>query len=400
MASSVGGTTTDSSAAAWEQGTLSAAESYADAQADAESAARSKADADAAAAAAAANANANAGDGVTSGQSPTTEPAQGDGFGPTAAQRAQSAFWGHDSPPGTGANAPAQTYISNEEAQQLRAAGFVVETDDQGRNTVPAQAGNDVILQGSGGGLPAPGGTPTTANVVDPTGPAPQPIDAGPSTAPTVSGPDDAGGSREPAKIVSKLGPEVDDLINRSPTLRRKWEAAVKAEWKIEIVRNNERSYAQPGKKGGGKVVINLNDVKPGGDTVGKLTSLLSHELGHAVSDNKAVIPANNKADFVSKNADRAVDAEGDAAFENARTRDEILENGGRDIEIRGGLDQRYIAIYADFKAGLISEAQARAEMSEVQGSEQGTLDPKGPTRRQLFEAQYEEAWDKAHKPQ
>lgn len=77
------------------------------------------------------------------------------------------------------------------------------------------------------------------------------------------------------------------------------------------------------------------------------------------------------KADHVRKTVDARLEHEGDAAFENARIREEILAATGIDIGIAGrNADGPYLDIYEDFKNGMMSEAEARRQMGELQGEE------------------------------
>jgi hypothetical protein len=62
---------------------------------------------------------------------------------------------------------------------------------------------------------------------------------------------------------------------------------------------------------------------------------------------------------------------EGDAAFENARYREEILANTGIDIGIAGRNDDRpYLQIYDDFKTGKLTESEAKWLMGQLMGEE------------------------------
>jgi hypothetical protein len=385
LANSVGGTTTtDSSAAAWEQATLGAAEASAQDQADAESAARSKAEADAAAAAAAGTPISNA-------------PLDGnDGFGPPASERALDAFYGHDPrPQSAGAASAPPNSVSPEEAQQLRKEGFIVNTDEFGNNTVPPQTGNDTILQGpSYKNVPAPststtsGGDPEAAGGGTLGGPEPTP---GSTAANPVSEPAD---KPAPGKFVSGLGPEVDNLLNLSPTLQKLWQKAHSEGWQFQAGHYGKRSNADPNDH---VIRINLDDAAPGADRAGRLASLISHEIGHAANDLQPIIEAPNKSDFVAKNTELQLKQEGDAAFENARVRDEIIANGGPDIGIRGGDDPKYIAVYENFKAGKISEAEARSQMGVIQGQEPDALGDNPPSRKDNYEKNYGQYWDDHH---
>ena len=116
--------------------------------------------------------------------------------------------------------------------------------------------------------------------------------------------------------------------------------------------------------------------------------------MGHAISDFLGTQNAATKADFVAINTQLAIEYEAAAAFENARARDEIIGSGGRDIEIRGGLDDEYNAIYQQYKWGGISEAEAKAQMTAVAAREPDESGTRSTTRAEAFAEYYAERWD------
>jgi hypothetical protein len=380
----------DSSFSSWAAGAGAAAEAYADAQADA-----------------AANERAAAQAQIDSGAA----PAPSDGVEPpmsSSAQSAQDAFWGHDpnrplastgAPPPGGSGTGGPTFLTPQEAQQLQQAGFVVSTDEEGRYFVPTQVGNDVIGPSSPWPLLPGSETPSTTPSNDttaPSGPSQETLPTSSDNLPGgVSGANDAGAPGEPDRIVTGLGAEVDATINQSPTLRRLWDEARAKDWQIQIVRNDVRSNANHREK---VITLNLNNIGPGGDQVAKLTSALAHEIGHASHPPHEYIGARTKAEFVAKNTAESLKAEGEAAFENAMARDEILANGGRDIGIRGKFDDDYTKIYEDYKAGHVSKDEAILRMGDVQGREPEKFGPDGSTvtstRKEQFEQDHAVVWD------
>jgi hypothetical protein len=100
----------------------------------------------------------------------------------------------------------------------------------------------------------------------------------------------------------------------------------------------------------------------------------------------------------VAVNTEMSLQHEGAAAFENARARDEIKASTGTDIGIRGGYDQAYIDIYEQYKSGAISEAEAKARMTDLQAVEPEGFDgTRVITRQEAFAADYTRIWNEEH---
>jgi type VI secretion system secreted protein VgrG len=222
-----------------------------------------------------------------------------------------------------------------------------------------------------------------------------------PVSSPEYSGvaePTDAGVPLEGAKpIESGFGKEVDDLLNQSPTLRRMWEEAKEKGWRIKLAPDDRTSQADH-TKNPPIIYINPKDIKPGGDWNAKMASLLSHEIGHAGTPQAvATLPGQTREEFVAKNTELDMQYEGSAAFANARARDEIMMNGGPDIGIRGGFDDEYINIFNEYKAGRITEEEAKDQMADVMAREPAKQLEDGSylTKKQLSEQSYGEKWDK-----
>jgi hypothetical protein len=391
MANSVGGTTTnDSSAADWEGATLGAAESYADSVADAESQARSDADR------AAAQAAASGGDGA--------DPAprdDGHGGGTTDTNNGSGAA------PGTGngtsgGRTEGPLYLQPAEAQQLRDAGFDVKTDPQGRPYLQGDQDVRITQPAPPRDASAPNGSGSRDTVGGPdTNPPAQ--DPGPSETPeTTSAPESAPDVDPPDKTKpfdSKMGPEVDALLAASPTLRAKWHEALEKGWTIKFS-DKVVSNANSGNK---TITINLGMINPDNvksplDLAEKKAALLAHEIGHAVSPERPRIEAGTREDFVQKNTAQSMAAEGDAAFESTRARDEIRTSTGHDIGIRGGSDVDYMRVYNDFKSGKITEAQARTQMADLMAKEPQSGTPGNyVTKEELARKEFEDAWDEKH---
>jgi type VI secretion system secreted protein VgrG len=232
----------------------------------------------------------------------------------------------------------------------------------------------------SGGGL---GGPPVRPEL---------PVTVGPSSE----------GKKAPAPpITTGLGKAVDDLINKSPTLRELWAQAQKNGWQIQITETG-RTEANPENK-----IITISKSSVSRDTpelmAQKFASVLSHELGHAGTPYP---PKNLRIDtceaYVNTYAKLGIDHEAAAAFANAEARWEIMYGDGPllgpDIGIRGEFDDKYIDIHTRFKAGEISKEEALEEMAVWAAKEtRGYGDGRVGTTEEVFRAAYEREWDEKH---
>lgn len=199
---------------------------------------------------------------------------------------------------------------------------------------------------------------------------------------------------RQPKPIVSGAGAKIDEMINKSPSLRQLWEDAKAAGWQI-MFRDKGGSAADPKDK---IVWIDKTDIKDVKNFEIHMSSLLSHEIGHAGTPFQKTIEGVDVEDHVRRNTAKDMAHEGAAAFHNARARDEIIANGGPDIGIRGGFDQEYIRIYEDYKAGRISEGEAISRMTYFMALEpQAIEDGRYLTKQEVAEREYRRQWAENH---
>jgi hypothetical protein len=382
----------DSSRLAWEASTIAAAEAYAQAEADAAAEARDAAERQA----------------QQNNNQPPPSSYNTDGVDlPTTNQRALDAFLGPQAArggtdPGSGAGTSNRTYLEPEDVQMHVDAGFTVLTDEQGRSYLPPQGGHEQITEQAPSSVPAPdhagnttasgqggtSGSPPPNQTSTSSGGVQEPQDAAPPDAP-----------KEPAKIVSGAGAAVDELLNKSPTLRKIWNDAHDAGWEIKFRDGGKSSEADPNSQ---TIWINRKDIHAGGDPAAKMASLLAHEVGHAGTPfpTEDRVKASNQDDYVNKNTERSLAHEGAAAFHNAQARDEIKANGGPDIGIRGGFDQEYIRIYEQYKSGQITEADAMSQMAYFMALEPQQIEAgRQITKQEVLERDYRAEWEKAHPP-
>jgi hypothetical protein len=387
MANSVGGVTTgDSSAADWEAGTLGAAESYAQAEADKAADARD----------AAAQANS------TPQQVLTVDgieyPPGGDEPGTASGTN------GSHPSTGGGSSQTKPLYLTPTEAQQMRDSGFPVQVDSQGRPFIPQ--GDIQITQQvpqpqapSLDNVPKPDHTSAPTTPADPLPPASTPAD------PLSVAPTPELEPKKPARpIVSGLGKDVDDIINKSPTLRQKWEELQKQNYKVKFTDDPKSISNTDHEKQ--TITINLADVHTQGCTAAEIAakkaSLWAHEVGHAATPLSTLDPATTtREEYVERGVKEGLANEGAAAFENARARDEVLgpDGKGPDIGIRGGYDPDYINIYNRYKSGEISETQAKGLMAQVMAAEPQSGTPgHWVTKEEDMRSGYQDRWDDVHK--
>jgi hypothetical protein len=201
--------------------------------------------------------------------------------------------------------------------------------------------------------------------------------------------------------IVSGLGPEVDKILNLSPYLRELWATAKANGWHIELLHNNDKSFAQVGSK---TLFINPADVKTqGAGRPGQLATLAAHEMGHAMQppSSRTTRGVSNEEDYVKKNIERMSKDEGEAALVNLIVREQIRDAGGPnmgpDIGVRGGLDEFYEDVYKRFKSGELSWDEASVELGKFMAEEPEMKD--GTSKQEVWEEQLRDEWRKSQNP-
>ena len=193
---------------------------------------------------------------------------------------------------------------------------------------------------------------------------------------------------KEASRIVSGAGAAVDEIINKSPSLRQLWQDAKDRGWRIEF-RDRGGSEADPNDS---VIWIDRNDIKDVKNFEANMASLLAHELGHAGTPYKPIVQAATEDEYVGKNTAQSMEHEGAAAFNNARTRDEI------NIGIRGGFDEEYIRIYEQYKSGQITETEAISQMTYFMALEpQAVEGGRYLTKQEVAERDFRERWQADH---
>jgi hypothetical protein len=351
----------DQSAAAWAGDAAGAAEAYVDAQADAAAALRDaeeKLQAQLAALAASQN------DGVD--PPPPPPPA------------------GLSSVGGTGSSGVGSSPVVG--TSSGGGGGVPLVPDGNGNFTLEVVVVNQQAPPPWSLNLPIANAGSGTSSVQTPsnTPPPPDP-QAAPNGTNQVNEPDQPEKPKVAPPVVTGLGEDVDRILNVSPLLREQWAKLFAAGWRIEFTDKKSHTDYEA-------MRIRLNPAEA--NTLARGVVLFSHELGHAVSGGPKQVTAQevpDKGEYVRRNVEERLAAEGAAAFENCRHREEIQEWSDIDITIAGkGADGPYLQVYEDFKSGKISEQTAKSRMSQLAGAEPEYRD--GTTKRQAYTA--EEARD------
>jgi hypothetical protein len=337
---------------------------------------------------------------------------------PSAQQQALDSFWNNDPnrPPGTGGpvtnpsggssdsggGSPAPVALTPAEIAAFQASGLTVTAAGSGTYLVTSP-GETIVIPQQAPPPPPPNHAPLPGppQMLSGAGANPGAAPADPngvSGPPQVTKPEAERPSRKVAKpIVSGFGRAVDELLNKSPSLRAAWETARKNGWEIQKAEPGSGSRADPNTKPP-TVYIDLEGVKPGAKYTEHLAALIAHEIGHAATPYQEEIQAATRDEFVTKNVAKDLAHEGAAAFENCRARDEIMgpNKDGPDINIRGGQDTIYDYIYEQYKAGHISESEAKAQMGAHFADEGLRVLPNGQvqTYEMVFTERYEDIWD------
>jgi hypothetical protein len=243
----------------------------------------------------------------------------------------------------------------------------------------PPQAPPPWMVPGPGGGtVPGSGG---------PYGPQPE------RPPPVAAPPGDPKTSKAPP-IVSGLGKEVDELLNKSPYLRDLWAKAKANGWHMEITHDGKSHTDERSKT----IFINPANVSAqGAQRPGQLATLVAHEIGHASVSFTPTARANNEEDYVSKNVELRKKYEGEAALVNLIAHEQILAATREDIGIRGGLDDFYLDVYKRLQSDEIGRDEAIHELGELMAAEPQEED--GTTKEEVWEQELRDEWRNSQDP-
>jgi len=204
--------------------------------------------------------------------------------------------------------------------------------------------------------------------------------------------------SEGPPPIESGLGPGVDDLVNRSPTLRSDMADLTDDDWEIARGEPGQGSYCD---RDADPPQIVLDPTLADDPQAGAAT--LAHEIGHAKNpvDPPEDPTGNPSRDaYVNNEVDKGLEDEGHATLKNAQARQEILNNGGDDISYPGNPNNAaaYDQISQDVQNGTKTPQQGAKEIGEVYRNNESTS-TNGQTYGDYYRRDAEQRYDGSNEP-
>jgi type VI secretion system secreted protein VgrG len=189
-------------------------------------------------------------------------------------------------------------------------------------------------------------------------------------------------------KITTELGPEVDGVAARSPTLEANIAALKADKWTIKYGPAGKGSYADRGAK---TIVIDSNQKAHPNQVV----QTLAHESGHARYTPDPYVPPDGltRDQYVQRNADRNLKDEGEATMTNAQVRQEILKDGGPDIGIAGAQSAKYDQIAKKYPDPAQRD-RARNEIGQTFANGEHPSTEPSKTYNQYYSQPFEKYWD------
>ncbi len=194
----------------------------------------------------------------------------------------------------------------------------------------------------------------------------------------------------------SGLGKDVDDIVNKSPTLKANIEALQKQGYTISYGEKGKGTYVN---KDGKSIVIDENEK---GNPLSVVQSL-AHESGHAMytADPYVGFDGKTRDEYVAANVNSNLKDEGEATIMNLIVREELMKNDPKmDIGVAGAQAEKYKELYEKNK-DKISDPAERDKLRQTIGDafadgEHPSTDT-GKTYRQYYAKTYEDHWDKHH---
>ena len=121
----------------------------------------------------------------------------------------------------------------------------------------------------------------------------------------------------------------------------------------------------------------------------------IAHEGSHALSGRPPYHPptaAMTREEYVRLNVNEGLRNEALGQFNRAAARQEILDNGGPDIQMSGTQAAEYQRIYGEHRAGNLTHAQAIDQMATAVGNDTtGTTHQPYP---EFYAGPFERFWD------
>ncbi|MEP7358937.1 MAG: WXG100 family type VII secretion target [Anaerolineales bacterium] len=172
-------------------------------------------------------------------------------------------------------------------------------------------------------------------------------------------------------RTLSQFSPGVRAIIKQSPTLTMQIAQLEQAGFNfqsgpVDGVNFTDRS---------GRLISIAQSDPPSSDA--ETAAMIAHEAGHGVSDRPLVhkAPGMTQDEYVNANLPRMMAGEGQAQFNAAQVRREVLASGGPDIGIPGTQDAAFQQAFDDFTAGNLTHDQALARMTNLMNNETSSGD-------------------------
>jgi uncharacterized Zn-binding protein involved in type VI secretion len=195
-----------------------------------------------------------------------------------------------------------------------------------------------------------------------------------------------------PNNVVTGLGADVDDIINKSDSLAAALEKLKADKWTVV--------YGPPGKGSitdRGTKTIYIDPAERGNPAA--VAQSVAHEAGHALytPDPDAPMAGRTKQEWVDENVKRQLKDEGEATLVNAQVRNEINGNGGPDIGMAGQHGPEYQTM-AESNHDYENRDQLRQDIGDRYG--QGEVGSRtGKRYGDKYAEYYGSVWDNAHPP-
>ncbi|KTR46831.1 type IV secretion protein Rhs, partial [Pantoea ananatis] len=177
----------------------------------------------------------------------------------------------------------------------------------------------------------------------------------------------------------SGYGKDVDNLVEKSPTMKQDITTLKKRGW---VFKEGEAGKGTSADRQGRIITVDKSQM----NNAAKVVQSLSHESGHALY--KPNIDLSSKNSYLNS----TLSDEGAATLNNIRVQREIIANQGGDIGIAGNAANQkdYNSIFDSLQKGDITESAARMKIGRIFGKGERTS-----TTKEFYEDYYGGWYDK-----
>ncbi|MCW0307021.1 type VI secretion system Vgr family protein [Pantoea ananatis] len=177
----------------------------------------------------------------------------------------------------------------------------------------------------------------------------------------------------------SGYGKDVDNLVEKSPTMKQDITTLKKRGW---VFKEGEAGKGTSADRQGRIITVDKSQM----NNAAKVVQSLSHESGHALY--KPNIDLSSKNSYLNS----TLSDEGAATLNNIRVQREIIANQGGDIGIAGNAANQkdYNSIFDSLQKGDITESDARMKIGRIFGKGERTS-----TTKEFYEDYYGGWYDK-----